>query len=77
LILVPGIRVNFRCLRAVLDEGESEMVSKGVRSTFIIAILIGGPLVGWILNDDRGIIFGMAASVLALFWFRIEHRTIV
>lgn len=56
---------------------EAEMVSKGIRRTFMLALLIGGPIVGWLLNGDRGIMFGLATSVIAVAWFLLEQRRIV
>ena len=53
------------------------MVSKGIRRTFMLALLVGGPIGGWLLNGDRGIVFGMVTSVLALIWFLLEQRRIV
>lgn len=53
------------------------MVSKSVRRTFMLALLVGGPLVGWLFNGDRGMLFGMATSVIAVMWFLLEQRRIV
>lgn len=53
------------------------MVSKRVRRMLMLTLLIGGPIVGWLLNGDRGILFGMATSVLAVTWFLLEQRRIV
>lgn len=43
----------------------------------MLALLIGGPICGWLLNGDRGIAFGMATSVIAVTWFLLEQRRIV
>lgn len=53
------------------------MVSKSVRRTFMLVLLLGGPVAGWLLNGDRGIVFGMATSVIAVTWFLLEQRRIV
>ena len=43
----------------------------------MVVMFIGGPLIGWLLNGDRGVIFGLAVSVLAVCWFLLEQRKIV
>lgn len=53
------------------------MVSKQVRRTFMLLMLVGGPIVGWLINGSRGTMFGLAVSVLAVFWFLLEQRKIV
>jgi hypothetical protein len=53
------------------------MLGKQVRRTFMVLMLVGGPLVGWLVNADRGLMFGLAVSVLAVVWFLLEQRKIV
>jgi hypothetical protein len=53
------------------------MVSRKVRRIFIWSILVGGPIGGWLINGDRGILFGLAVSVLAIVWLFLEQRKIV
>jgi hypothetical protein len=53
------------------------MVTKQVRRIFMVVMLVGGPLVGWLVNGDRGLMFGLAVSVLAIVWFLLEQRKIV
>jgi len=53
------------------------MVSKRVRRTFMVLMLLGGPICGWLINGDRGIMFGLAVSILAIGWFLLEQWKIV
>ena len=53
------------------------MVSKKMRRTFMLLMLLGGPIAGWLINGDRGIMFGLAVSALSVFWFLLEQRKIV
>ncbi len=53
------------------------MLSKPVQRTMMVLMFVGGPIVGWLLNGDRGIMFGLAVSVLALVWFLMERARIV
>lgn len=53
------------------------MVSKRVRRTFMLLMLLGGPIAGWLINGDRGVMFGLAVSVLAVGWFLLEQKKIV
>jgi hypothetical protein len=53
------------------------MLSKPVQRTIMLLMFAGGPLVGWFLNGDRGIMFGLAVSVLAVGWFLLERSRIV
>lgn len=52
------------------------MTPKTVRRTFMLTMFLGGPLVGWLLRGDRGLMFGLAVSVLAVIWFLGEERKI-
>jgi hypothetical protein len=53
------------------------MVSKNVRLTFMAVMFVGGPIAGWLINGDRGMVFGLAVSALAIVWFLLEQRKIV
>ena len=53
------------------------MGSKQVRRTFMGLMLVGGPLVGWLISDHRGLMFGLVVSMLAIIWFLLEQRKIV
>lgn len=53
------------------------MFSKNMRRTVMLLMLLGGPIVGWLINGDRGIMFGLAVSALAVIWFLLEQRKIV
>ena len=44
---------------------------------FIVFMFVGGPIAGWLINGDRGIVFGLAVSALAIVWFLLEQRKIV
>ncbi|MBI3864234.1 MAG: hypothetical protein HY290_20310 [Planctomycetia bacterium] len=53
------------------------MLSKRARRSVMLLMLAGGPLAGWLINGDRGIVFGLAVSALAVVWFLLEQRKIV
>jgi hypothetical protein len=53
------------------------MLSKPVKRTIMFLMFAGGPIIGWLLNGDRGTMFGLAVSVLAIGWFLLEQRKIV
>jgi hypothetical protein len=53
------------------------MVSRKFRRLVMLAMLVGGPIGGWLVNGDRGIMFGLAVSALAVCWFLLEQRKIV
>ncbi|MGE5191484.1 MAG: hypothetical protein ACM3U2_03210 [Deltaproteobacteria bacterium] len=53
------------------------MTSKGIRRTVMLLLFVGGPLVGYLINDHRGAMFGLAVSVLAVIWYFLEERRIV
>lgn len=40
-------------------------------------LLVGGPAIGWLLNADRGFLFGSLVSVLAIIWCAIEERKLL
>jgi hypothetical protein len=40
-------------------------------------LFLGGPVVGWLLNGDRGLLFGLVVSVFAIVWFVIEERKLL
>ncbi len=53
------------------------MTSKGVRRTLMVLLFIGGPLIGYLMLESRGLLFGLAVSVLAVIWYFLEERRIV
>lgn len=53
------------------------MTFTSMRRLSMLLIFVGAPIAGWLVNADRGLMFGAAVSVLALFWFVLEHRKIV
>jgi hypothetical protein len=53
------------------------MLSKPVKRTIMLAMFVGGPVIGWFVNGDRGAMFGLVVSVLAIGWFLLEVRKIV
>lgn len=53
------------------------MLSKRVQRTIMILMFVGGPIIGWLVNGDRGTMFGLAVSVLAIIWFLLEQTKIV
>jgi hypothetical protein len=53
------------------------MVSRPVQRMIMLLMFAGGPIIGWLVNGDRGIMFGFAVSVLAIVWFLLERRRIV
>lgn len=53
------------------------MVPKKMRRAFLWLMLLGGPIAGWLINGDRGIMFGLAVSALSICWFLLEQRKIV
>jgi hypothetical protein len=53
------------------------MLSKPVKRTIMLAMFVGGPILGWFINGDRGTMFGLVVSVLAIGWFLLEERKIV
>ncbi len=54
-----------------------DMSPKNVRRTFMLLMFLGGPSVGWLINGPRGLMFGLALSVLAVGWFLLEERRVV
>ncbi len=43
----------------------------------MLLMFLGGPSVGWLINGHRGLMFGLALSVLAVGWFLLEERRVV
>lgn len=41
------------------------------------ALFVGGPVAGWLLNGDRGLLLGLVVSLIALAWFVIEERKLL
>ena len=53
------------------------MSSKRVRRTVMLVLFLGGPITGWLLREDRGFLFGLVVSLLAVVWFLLEEKKIV
>jgi hypothetical protein len=53
------------------------MVTRKTRRILLWVVLLGGPICGWLMNGDRGVLFGLAVSVLAIVWLFLEQRKIV
>jgi len=60
-----------------LIERNSLMLTRNARRIFPFVLFLGGPILGWFINGDRGLMFGFAVSVLAVIWYILEHRRIV
>lgn len=41
---------------------------------FVILVLVLGPLIGQTINGERGFLFGLVVSVLAVMWLWGEGR---
>jgi len=39
-------------------------------------LFVGGPLVGYLLNADRGLMLGLGTSLLAVVWYLLDERHI-
>ena len=79
LVPVPSMLAGDTLSRALHQcrKQAAVMVSRRVRRGFMLVMLIGGPTAGWVINSDRGLMFGLAVSVLAIVWFLLEQRKIV
>lgn len=53
------------------------MNARTQRRLVILALFLGGPLIGYLLRGDRGLLFGLVASALAAVWFVVEQRRIL
>ncbi|HTI51383.1 MAG TPA: hypothetical protein VL475_10545 [Planctomycetaceae bacterium] len=53
------------------------MKTKNQRRVIIGMLLVGGPIVGFLLNGDRGLLFGLVVSLLAVVWLVIEERKVL
>ena len=40
----------------------------------MLVLFVAGPILGWIMQDDRGLLFGLIVSSLAVVWFLIEEK---
>jgi hypothetical protein len=47
------------------------------RRLITVVFLFGGPIVGWLLNADRGLLFGSFVSVIAILWCAVEERKLL
>jgi len=43
----------------------------------MLLLFLAGPIVGWLLQGDRGLLFGLIVSALAVIWFVIEEKHIL
>lgn len=50
------------------------MLPKRQRRMIMLGLLVGGPVGGWLINGDRGLLFGLVLSLFAVVWFAIEER---
>jgi hypothetical protein len=53
------------------------MQTKHQRRLIMLVLLLGGPVGGWLLNGDRGLLFGLIVSLFAVVWFVIEERKLL
>lgn len=53
------------------------MKTHAQRRWIILALFLGGPIAGWLLLADRGLLFGLTVSLLAVAWFLIEERKLL
>ncbi|MBS0261315.1 MAG: hypothetical protein JSS02_05110 [Planctomycetes bacterium] len=53
------------------------MLPRTPRQFLPLLLFVVGPVAGWLINGDRGLMFGFAVSVLAVIWYTLEHRRIV
>lgn len=42
-----------------------------------LLLFLAGPIVGWLVLDDRGLLFGLIVSALAVVWFVVEEKHIL
>lgn len=55
-------------------ENRPLMNSKRNRRLLMALLFVGGPLVGFLLNGDRGLLLGLGTSVLAILWYLLDER---
>jgi hypothetical protein len=55
-------------------ENRTVMNSKRNRRLMMALLFVGGPLVGYLLNGDRGLLLGLGTSVLAILWYLLDER---
>lgn len=53
------------------------MNSRTQRRLIMLALLLGGPILGWLLNGDRGLLLGLVVSLFAIVWYVIEERRLL
>jgi hypothetical protein len=53
------------------------MKTKAQRRMVMLLLLVGGPIVGVLVRGDRGLLFGLLVSLLAVVWFLIEERKLM
>ena len=55
-------------------ENRPLMNSKRNRRLMMALLFVGGPLVGYLLNGDRGLLLGLGTCVLAIVWYLLDER---
>lgn len=50
------------------------MSSRITRRLMMAALFVGGPLGGYLVNSDRGLLLGLAVSAIAVTWFLLDER---
>jgi len=50
------------------------MLLRHPRRWLMLLLFLAGPTLGWLLLDDRGLLFGLIVSALAVVWFLIEEK---
>ncbi|MFN0050973.1 MAG: hypothetical protein ACKV0T_02205 [Planctomycetales bacterium] len=53
------------------------MTRKSRNRLIMTLLFLGGPLVGYLVRGDRGVLFGLVVSVLALIWFVMEETKLL
>jgi hypothetical protein len=53
------------------------MTTKRGKRFAMLLMLVGGPVGGWLINGDRGLLFGLGVGGLAIVWFLIEERKLL
>jgi hypothetical protein len=55
-------------------ENHPLMNSKRNRRLMMALLFVAGPLVGYLLNGDRGLLLGLGTSALAILWYLLDER---
>lgn len=77
---LPG-RTGCVRMRESLPGSETEsaacLMSHKSRRWVTLGLLLGGPIGGWLLKGDRGLLLGLVVSLLAIIWLFVEERKIL